>query len=381
MPNFVQPRGDANSPVAFIGYKPSEEDEAKGTVFIDTVGWFLDKMIQESHNDIPFFTTVQPLFSQNFPDNICFQGLLQNLDQKKYPFIITCDSRTIKGEKLISDTLLLLCPETKGDLGKYTGSLLVSPYISWPHYVMPILSPQYIFQNYYEKDIIVSLDLARLKEEVDYYRINGIIQPLPARTLITNPNYSELCDFLFSSVPQQLNKQFPFDLVASDIETIRPGKANENKKSKFVGHPGYPYTISLATSPSLGISFSFWDYTDEQAIKIWRQLDWILRNISQIGQNYFLFDIYFLEALGFRPCIERCYDTLIRHHILWPELPHSLQFQTRQYTRQPYYKDEGKNWSPKNKQQLMRYNALDTTVDYEIFIAQEEEFNDRPYLK
>ena len=116
-------------------------------------------------------------------------------------------------------------------------------------------------------------------------------------------------------------------------------------------------------------------------VVIWRELDYIFREIGQIGQNYFTFDAHFLEALGFRPCLSKCQDTLIRHHILWPGLEHKLQFQTKQYTREPFYKDEGKLWSPNQKSGLMRYNALDTTVTYEIYNAQEKEFAEKPHLK
>ena len=379
--DLVQPRGDQNSPIYFIGHQPSEQDEAKGTVFMDTQGWFLDKLIQEAGLGIPYLLTLQPSAKVKLPDQLCMDAIIALLDAKKPPLIVTCDSRREKGEKQISDCLLNFCPETKGDLGKYAGSLLHSPFVPYPHYVLPIVSSQYIFENYSEKDIVVSIDLARVKEEVDWYeKHNRRIQPLPDRKLLTEPSYDELMYWL-------LAEGHSAQYLATDIETIRPHKddrnASEKSKSKsaFKGHPGFPYTLSFASSPFSGVSFSYWDYEIEQLLKIWREIDWLLSNIPQIGQNYFMFDCIFKQAFGFRPCVERCEDTLIRHHILWPELPHSLQFQTRQYTRQPYYKDEGKQWSPKYKKSLMHYNCLDTVVDFECFLKQEEEFADRPHLK
>jgi hypothetical protein len=53
---------------------------------------------------------------------------------------------------------------------------------------------------------------------------------------------------------------------------------------------------------------------------------------------------------------------------------------TRQYTREPYYKDEGHGWSFKDMRKLKRYNALDVTVTYEVYLAQEQEFKERPHL-
>jgi DNA polymerase I-like protein with 3'-5' exonuclease and polymerase domains len=37
-------------------------------------------------------------------------------------------------------------------------------------------------------------------------------------------------------------------------------------------------------------------------------------------------------------------DTMLAHHVLYPTLPHSLQFLVAQYTDHPYYKDEKSNW-------------------------------------
>ena len=38
------------------------------------------------------------------------------------------------------------------------------------------------------------------------------------------------------------------------------------------------------------------------------------------------------------------FDTLLAHHTLYPQLPHSLAFLVSQYTTHPFYKDDGKKW-------------------------------------
>jgi DNA polymerase I-like protein with 3'-5' exonuclease and polymerase domains len=66
---------------------------------------------------------------------------------------------------------------------------------------------------------------------------------------------------------------------------------------------------------------------------------------------------------------------------LWPEFEHKLQFQTFQYTREPYYKDEGKLWTPKEGLAgLQLYNCKDSAVTYEIRDKQDEDFADRPWM-
>jgi hypothetical protein len=107
-------------------------------------------------------------------------------------------------------------------------------------------------------------------------------------------------------------------------------------------------------------------------------MDEIFRTKWQLGQNYTTFDAHWLRALGFSVNLSLVHDTLIRHHILWPGLRHKLEFQTLQYTRQPYYKEEGHSWTPKaGIDKLMRYNCLDTLVTYEIYNEQQKEFTER----
>jgi hypothetical protein len=218
--------------------------------------------------------------------------------------------------------------------------------------------------------------LGHVKEEYDFLQETWSIKPLPTRTIITNPTYETLTDYLRFIIDAFDRGRISY--VSTDIETLRPRKGTTYFNG---GHCGYPYTNSFAPSSKEAISYCLWDYIPTQATKIWRLTNDILMRVPQIGQNYYSFDSHYFEALGFSPNSAIFHDTLLRHHILWPGLPHKLQFQTKQYTREPYYKDEGKNWSVKQKQQLMKYNCLDTMITYEIFEGQEKEFDERPHLR
>lgn len=373
MSNPVQWRGSQTSPIVFMGYAPSQDDENTQVLYSGTTGWFLNKLINEVGLPSPLLATVQPCYSVSIPMAILLPAVLQKLEVNKPAFIITCDTHLKKGEAAYSKVLEALIPETHGHLDKWAGSLLKSNLINWEHYVIPIHGPNYLYRNPLDKAVTQFIDLGRVKEEYEYWRTNKKLQGLPERELVIAPTFDDLYSILYGF------KSATF--LSNDIETIRRTK-NKDKRiiGKFDKHPGYPYTMSLANSPKFGVSFSLWDYTNEQLARIWRLVNWLMWNIGTIGQNFFMFDSHFFEALGFRPNLTKLQDTRIRHHILWPELPHSLQFQTRQYTRQPYYKDEGKQWRPKDKSKLMRYNALDTTVTYEVFLEQEKEFAERPYL-
>lgn len=70
-------------------------------------------------------------------------------------------------------------------------------------------------------------------------------------------------------------------------------------------------------------------------------------------------------------------DTMLLAKVLHPELPGSLAWITSVYTREPYYKDEGKNFDPKRDkpEQFHVYNGKDSCVTIESGQAM------LPYLK
>src|SRR5262249_50616062 len=146
-----------------------------------------------------------------------------------------------------------------------SGSLMTSPVITHPHYVLGSYTPDWVSTNWAYHEIQGYIDFGRVRGEYEYYHNNGSLNPLPVRTIITNPTYDQLCDYLRYILNAYATGVISF--VSSDIETIRP-----KKKSMLhdLGHPGYFYTLSLAPSPKEAISYCMWDYPPEQAFKIWR---------------------------------------------------------------------------------------------------------------
>jgi DNA polymerase I-like protein with 3'-5' exonuclease and polymerase domains len=56
---------------------------------------------------------------------------------------------------------------------------------------------------------------------------------------------------------------------------------------------------------------------------------------------------------------------MLAHHLLYPQLPHSLAFIVSQYTTHPYYKDEGKLWKEGGDIDVFwRYNCRDAALTY-----------------
>ena len=57
-------------------------------------------------------------------------------------------------------------------------------------------------------------------------------------------------------------------------------------------------------------------------------------------------------------------DTMIAHHIMYPDYPKGLDFLCSMHTREPYYKDDGKLWNKpwRDLHKFWEYNARDSVV-------------------
>jgi hypothetical protein len=374
--SLISNYGPESSPIWIILDAPYDGDSDVDPVTqIDRLGTILSggygynfkkiwKMGGLSINDIHIHS-LRPCLGATYIKENVLSNLLLDMEKSKPTIIVPLSDEVLN--YLVPTTTQ--AKEKNSSLGKWAGSLLTSNYINYPHYIIGSQPPDWVTRNWVYNEIQAFIDFGHVREEFEYWKKYGTLNPLPRRNLITEPSYPDLISFLHDCL--QCN------MVSVDIETIRP------KKGSFYHgiNCGYPYTIAIAKSSKDAMSFSFWDYQPEQCVQIWRMLDEILKNVPQCGQNYFLFDSHYLEALGFKMCLNKCYDTLISHHILWPSLKHALHFQTRQYTREPYYKDEGRNFNVKRKKQFMTYNAKDAAVTFEIMEEQLKEFADRSHLK
>lgn len=374
--SIIQNLNDPLCPIWIITGEPYDNDAPNNVIFSGGYGWNFKKVWKLS--GLPniegniHIRSLRPCLGATYDGPTVLFKLHQEIERYKPTLIILLTDELLN--YFVPNTTQI--KEKNSSIRKWAGSLLKCDSLQYPHYIFACQPPDYITRNWDEHEIVGYIDLGHVKEEYDYWMDNKILNPLPRRTLITMPSYPDLLSLLHDTLTKKI--------IADDIETIRPRKGNTLSNSTFYAqqkHPGYPYCNAIAWDKSFAFSYSYWDYTPEQCVKIWRLTARILSEVPQIGQNYFTFDSHYHERMGFRVCLRRCFDTLIRHHILWPGLPHSLQFQTKQYTREPFYKDEGKNFRLAEKAKYMTYNCKDACVTFEIYEAQEKEFEERPHLK
>ena len=199
-------------------------------------------------------------------------------------------------------------------------------------------------RNFFDRYLITE-DFKKVKRHQDTRELG-----IPNRNLLVRPTFDQALSYL-AAVHQSGTAPF-------DIETIN------NQVS----------CISFAKNTYDAISISFSDYTAERELMLWKAIAAILgdRSVAKLGQNL-IFDTQFLfENLGI---ITRgpIFDTMIAHHILYPELRKSLPVISSIYTDEPYWKDEGKVWSDKQIGRKMGmdnfriYSAKDSVVLPEIW--------------
>lgn len=368
---FIGNKGNPTSNCWVIVDTPLSGDEDKGYLFSSPMGYVFDKMMQDAGISDYYVTCMRP----NTDHLDSWANIVGALNQFKPPIIIPLGHA---GKNLLT---CMHPKRSKGghdnasresELSKYSGSILSSSELTYSHYIIPTEHPIDIIKQWKLRDIVVSCDLGKASSELEYWKTHAhTLEPLPTREhKIDFESFDELLYIIDSF------RNYPY--VSNDIETVYPKAPTKTQPSQFYKIlPGYPITASLAISSTYSISFDFFRETVSETRELWKHLYNLLWEVPSIGQNFFNFDANFYECLGFRLPLDKCRDTMILHHLLWAELPHKLQFLTRQYTREPYYKDEGHGWSLKNMRQLKIYNCKDTLVTYEIFEKQMEEIKQR----
>ena len=170
----------------------------------------------------------------------------------------------------------------------------------------------------------------------------------PERTMHINPTLSEVEKFL------EYCKMSDKPTVAIDIETLN----------------GAVFCIGFAPSPNVAMCVNFDNRTVEEEIKLWRMCTALLQDpsVTKIGQN-FIFDMWFL---AFR---HNCFvhgpieDTMVAHHIVYPDLPKGLGVLTTLHTDEPYYKEEGGYWKGciGDRTSFLNYNCKDCITTYKVW--------------
>jgi len=158
-----------------------------------------------------------------------------------------------------------------------------------------------------------------------------------------NPTFSDAMDWL-DKMEKSSNG------VAYDIETI----ANETACVGLADSDVEAMSINLRTRSENR-------YTLDEELRLRRRLQAFFKAAHErlIAQNN-MFDstwLWFKDKIYVPPIY--C-DTMLGHHVLYPQLPHGLGYLTTQYTTRPFYKDEKDEWREGGDiDGFWRYNGQD----------------------
>ncbi len=357
--------GNPNAKLLVLGEAPGYHEEQLEKPFVGPSGEILDSMLKKagisrSEVYVDNVVTIRP------PDNKI--NRLKELGFSPSDFY----PRLFELIKKIKPNAILALGNTplhaltgKSGISKYRGSILFSEVAATK--VVPTIHPAYLLHGSdqdeggsfkYSTGVFMQLDVNRAVQESQFkeYKISQ-------RNIQIVRDSLALYRFLET---YKNHKRF-----ALDIET---------RKS-------IPVCLGIAPSPNFAISVQLLNIEETDYRIPYRELAEIHTLLDQflstpnrefIGQN-FKFDQQKLESVfGFHPKLYA--DLMLIQGIVNPEFSKSLAFIASVYTREPYYKDEGKEFQYGKDpiEQLFTYNGKDVCTTFEAFeslIKEAKEYN------
>jgi len=371
MPNMVSGQGNPYSKLIVLGDFPNQSDDRLQKPFNGAGGELLDRIF----NDLGY-----PSWRTEFWLTYVYRYKPPFNDAKQVKTV--CDEEEEK-ERLYKEILSInpncilavgpVALETVTGVSKYLnyrGSILPSQVGDCK--VVGTIHPGHLVRSSDESEDhdaskgmfsyvwkwVVALDI---KRAIDESKSVGF--SLPERSLTIARNSVDVSRFIERSHKQT-------DRVFADIETIEST---------------IPGCISIAFNRWEAISIPLFQRVGRYELcsiptgdlaYIWQILDKLFRNKMVAGQN-FKFDQQKMEMLGFKFKGLKS-DTSLKAHTINPEIPYvGLAFLGSIWTREPYYKDEGKEFvfGKHSIDRWFLYNAKDSAVDCEVDEAQEIELD------
>lgn len=361
----VPPEGRKEAKIAFVGMAPSNVEVAKGRPFIGPAGRIFNQCLAAA--DISR--------SQTYITNVLdFQPEGNDLSKffkqpKNKPAFITSEAEPhierLKKELEESQANVIVplgefplqCLIDKKGIGKLRGSILSSSLLPGRK-LIPSLHPSTVQYGDFIARYHIKRDFENAKIQSEFPSIK-----LRPRNYIISPSAEQSLDYISDLHKKKIPVSFDIEVVGNEVDCI-----------------------SLAPSPDEAISIQTAHFSLTNQTMIWRLLGNLLydKNIPKIGQNL-IFDTQFLLAHNSIQTRGEIWDTMVGHHLLYPDFPKGLDFLVSYHCRgEPYYKDEGKTWKLKDVgpdwEQFWLYNAKDAALTYEVWNEIEEEIKSPEWL-
>lgn len=355
-PKFqIRPSGPTDAKIAFVGEAPGATEEMQGIPFVGSAGNLLTHLL----------TTAGINRTQCYLDNVILERPPNNDISKFIKFkkttVETTEAYKTYEEKLYSrlrgikanvvvalGRVPLYALTRRTSITRQRGSVFWSKPIQKK--VVACIHPaaalrQYLYRHY------ILLDLRRVTQESE-----SPVLKLPERKIKVKPNFEECIAYL----QMILDSSAIIEEIAVDIEVIN--------------HEVSCISFAIASTDVISIPFMYKGdsyFNPEQERQVWLLIADIMQDtgLAKVGQNI-VFDASFLfQKYGIR--VHPIEDTMIAQGILYPDFPKGLDFITAQYTREPYYKDAGKQYLKlgavaRSEEEFWVYNAKDSAICLEV---------------
>lgn len=347
---IIPPEGPRDRPLlAIIGDAPGQHEEIQGRPFVGPSGFLLDQMLSSAGitRGECYVTNV----SKVRPPSNNFNWMYYEEGNPRFPKQILHDARrevldelrAIRPKVVIAmgaEALRALTPHSS--ITAYRGTMIESHGLR----ILPTLHPSYLLRgNALEQPVVVA-DLKKAKRQAQHpYK--------PPTNFNINPTFEEVMAFLKSCPPR----------VALDIETV-------DNTIRCVGFAWSKYN-AICINLMKGYTHA---WSEEQEREIMTEMDKFLRNphVEKLIQNITYEWTVMAREYGLQivNCVQ---DTMLAHHVLYPELLKGLDFQCSIYTDHPMYwgYDSG-SW-----ESTATYNCYDVIVTFQCAEEHEKELRKR----
>ena len=365
-PRFVGGLGPLEPELMVIGEAPGKHENETGVPFSGPSGEILNECLIKAGIRR----------SECYVTNICkFQPPMNDLKNLHLIGVdINEQSKNLWDEEIlklkpkcilaIGDTALEHVTGFTGILN-YRGSILLAK--DGVTKTVPTIHPAALFNRYENRQQKGGLEYTYLKLiEADIVRA---VEESKTRALALPERQLDVCHssldlFRFFAKYEKLDK------ATTDIESI-------NCVPVCIGFAfNRHHAISIPLLRSIG-RHKLTDMGDNELDEIWRLIDVQLRRLKLVGQNL-KYDEFKCNLIGFEfPNVYS--DTLIKTRVIFPELPDKrLHVQSSLWTREPYYKEDGKEFKlgKQSFEQFLKYNGRDCAVTYEIDEEQDKDLDD-----
>ncbi len=373
----VEAEGSKNAKYIIVGEAPGKNEVKTGRPFVGASGKLLDRLMVRAgipRSDCYITNTVKeyPQPSGKIDSFISVKiekcerssktswfGKFATLEYLEYETELVTEINNCTGNIIIAVGATALFALTRlGNITLRRGSIYEDERFPGKK-IIPIIHPSAALRVY-DYEYFIYFDLARVKREASYPELK-----LPNRNLRIEPTFEEAMYYLETCMEH--------NIIGFDIETKRT-KAN----GKFIDWE--ISCLGFATGENDAMCIPLLDkkgdnyFDPDREFELWKKVKEVLehKKVTKLAQNM-MFDASFIYKKH-NIIINNMEDTMVAQGVLIPDFPKSLAFLVSMYTREPYYKDEGKmhlNFGG-DVEKFWRYNAKDACTILEIFKVQVE---------